>query len=332
MTAMPKVFLKRVLRQQKGNALVMVALILTILMGITALVIDIGFAYYHKVKLSTAVDAAALAAATELPADKQSKVVKVIERAGEYAQKNGISAEQIQVEVINEGTGVRVTGEQHVNYFFAPILGIDFVDIVDTAEAHVGSVENIGSVSKIVPFAVVPQNPVDGVYRLKFSPLEKQSEENYLSGFQAGWLGILAFDDITGASTYEQRLKEGYLGNLKVNDLIQIEPGNVSGATSRGVQFRIEQCNHSAYSSWEDISTEHLLTCPRVVICPVVEATDDKKYVRVIDFAPFLLENVVEGSGIDCYVEGRFLAGIIDPGSFVNQGKTYGVYGIRLTK
>lgn len=329
---MKKKLLKSFLGEQRGNALVIVALALTVIMGATALVIDLGFAYYHKVKLAAAVDAAALAAATELPADKESKVAKVRKKADEYAQKNGVLAEEILVEVIDEGTGVRVTGKKHVSYFFAPVLGINFVDLEDVAEAHVGSVETIGSVSKIVPFAIVPQNSLDGVYRLKFSPQEKQSEENYLSSFQPGWMGILAFDDITGASSYEQRLKEGYLGNIKVDDRILIEPGNISGATSRGVQFRIDQCNHSAYSSWEEIPAEHLLTCPRVVICPVVQATEDKKYVQVIDFAPFLLENVVEGSGIDCYVDGRFLSGLIDPGSFVNQGKTYGVYGIKLTK
>lgn len=332
MIAVGKNLLKSLLDKEKGNALVMVVLALTVIMGATALVVDLGFTYYHKVKLAAAVDAAALAAATELPADKESKVVKVKQKAREYAQKNGVLAEEIFVEVIDEGTGVRVTGKKHVNYFFAPVLGINFANLEDIAEAHVGSVETIGSIGKIAPFAIVPQNPLDGVYRLKFSPQAKQSEENYLSGFQAGWMGILAFDEITGASTYEQRLKEGYFGNIKVDDLILIEPGNISGATSRGVQFRIDQCNHSAYISWEEIPAEHLLTCPRVVICPVVQASEDKHYVQVIDFAPFLLENVVEGSGIDCYVDGRFLSGLIDPGSFVNQGKTYGVYGIKLTK
>ena len=54
-------------RAQRGQILPVVALALVALLGVTAFSIDVGYAYYAKRQLQSAVDAAALAGAQDLP-------------------------------------------------------------------------------------------------------------------------------------------------------------------------------------------------------------------------------------------------------------------------
>ena len=54
-------------RGQRGQILPVVALALVALLGVTAFSIDVGYAYYAKRQLQSAVDAAALAGAQDLP-------------------------------------------------------------------------------------------------------------------------------------------------------------------------------------------------------------------------------------------------------------------------
>ncbi len=52
---------------QKGQVLVLFALALTVLLGITALVVDIGGFFHERRSLQNAMDSAALAGAADLP-------------------------------------------------------------------------------------------------------------------------------------------------------------------------------------------------------------------------------------------------------------------------
>jgi len=51
----------------KGNVSIILCVIIAALFGFTAYVIDIGMVYIERIKLSNAMDSAALAAALELP-------------------------------------------------------------------------------------------------------------------------------------------------------------------------------------------------------------------------------------------------------------------------
>ena len=54
-------------RAETGQSAVIVALLMTVICGFAALAIDLGYGYYQKNDLQTAADAAALAAASQLP-------------------------------------------------------------------------------------------------------------------------------------------------------------------------------------------------------------------------------------------------------------------------
>lgn len=72
-------------KDESGQALVIVALSLVVLLGATALSVDLGMAYNAKAKLQAAADAAALAGAQDLP-----DAAAAILTAEEYAGLNGV--------------------------------------------------------------------------------------------------------------------------------------------------------------------------------------------------------------------------------------------------
>jgi Flp pilus assembly protein TadG len=73
----------RKMRSERGQALAIFALMIIGMMGVSAIVMDVGFAWYAKRQLQSAADAAALAGAQDLPSLTQATA-----RAQEYADKN----------------------------------------------------------------------------------------------------------------------------------------------------------------------------------------------------------------------------------------------------
>lgn len=120
-------------KQESGQALVIVAVSLVALLGITAFSVDLGGAYNAKAKLQAAADAAALAGAQDLPATATAEST-----AMDYAQKNG-------ADISNNGTVVtfpdlgkhliEVVCTKQYDFLFARVLGIDSKQIVVRAVA-----------------------------------------------------------------------------------------------------------------------------------------------------------------------------------------------------
>ena len=74
---------KKLRKEEDGQSLVMVALLFVVLLGFSALVIDVGMLYVTKAQLQNAADAGALAGAAVPLSD-------TIEEAEEYARSNGV--------------------------------------------------------------------------------------------------------------------------------------------------------------------------------------------------------------------------------------------------
>lgn len=77
------------LRREGGQALVMVVLFLFVLLGMAAMVIDVGYAFYAQRSLQAQVDAAALAGAQELPDPSRAEAI-----AYEYSGQSGGKSER----------------------------------------------------------------------------------------------------------------------------------------------------------------------------------------------------------------------------------------------
>ena len=151
------------LHGQRGNVLVWFALLLPVLFGFMALSIDLARLYLTKVELQNAADAAALAGALAVSGSSKSyNWSNVTADAQKLARSNFANGEQIQHVTIDTGywdssnpvaglhstetsgylPAVQVTIEISstknggpLNFFFAPIMGIDSSEIQATAIA-----------------------------------------------------------------------------------------------------------------------------------------------------------------------------------------------------
>lgn len=109
------------IKDEKGAALVLVALMLTVLLGSAALAIDVGRIYVKRASLQSAVDAASLAAVHSLP-DSTSAAGTV---ADLYMDKNGFELVQLtsyNKEYLNSNKKIRITASIPLEYIFGKIF------------------------------------------------------------------------------------------------------------------------------------------------------------------------------------------------------------------
>jgi hypothetical protein len=125
------------LRAERGQVFVLTALSMTILLGMTALVLDVGDWYRTKRQLQATADAAALAGAQALPNDP----AKASSLALDYANGNGGGADpnDISVQATQAaGDTIAVKAKKQEPGFFSRVLGVDSVAIGASAKARVG--------------------------------------------------------------------------------------------------------------------------------------------------------------------------------------------------
>lgn len=158
----------RWLRGERGQNLVLVALIFTVLAAGTGLAIDAGAALQRSRALQNAADAAALLGARKVLAqvftNVQRDITDVAERNGaldtngvpfdgvnasvqwRYVDNAGATAAQAQA------TGVSVTVTQAVETRFMSVLGIRTVDVASRATAHVMVLTSLGGIPPIAVY------------------------------------------------------------------------------------------------------------------------------------------------------------------------------------
>ena len=107
---------------------------LSLLLGICALVVDIGRVTVEKSKFQNALDAAALAAIRELPDKIQAEAM-----AKEYIEKNGFRQDDIIVTFENNDSEIHIQGTLQIRYLFARILNFDDVTVSQKAAAAGGA-------------------------------------------------------------------------------------------------------------------------------------------------------------------------------------------------
>jgi hypothetical protein len=279
--------LARLKIDQKGSALVLAAAMMAVFLGFTALVVDVGTMILEKSRLQNACDAAALAAARELPT-----VALAEQKANQYLEYNGVVPEEAHVSFDPGGVRVTVEASRRVDYTFARVFGLTNGEVSARASAVFGGVSGI---SGVVPFGIPDQTLVYGQeYRLKAGSQDKYGPGNY---------GALALE-LRGASSYENNLKYGYRGIVKVGKWVMTEPGNMSGPTEEGINYRLNSCPHNPKCTIDHYYPD----CPMVMIVPIFNPTPlhGRDEVQIVGFAAFLLKGV-EGRGKESEVSGYFL-------------------------
>jgi len=117
---------------EKGQVMVIAALVMLVLVAAIGLAIDLGRIFVARAQLVRAVDAAALAGTLELP-NLTTAEVKV--RA--YMTENEPSA-HVDVPISTAERQIQVKGTKTVDMFFIKVLGIDSVEVTAHATAGFG--------------------------------------------------------------------------------------------------------------------------------------------------------------------------------------------------
>lgn len=126
--------LKRLFKNEEGQALVLLALGLVVLLGFTAIAVDYGYLAWQRRNLQNAADSAALAAARELPNESQVESV-----AKTYAQKYAPKDTLLEIDSRRDpgnSNAVIVDVAHTYNTFFARVLGSNSERVSATATAE----------------------------------------------------------------------------------------------------------------------------------------------------------------------------------------------------
>ena len=124
-------------RNERGQVLVLTVVALTVLLGMTALVLDVGDWFHTKRQLQASADAAALAGAQALPDSPGTANSLALSYAGQNG--GGVAGGDIAISSTNQSNDtIFVEAHRLEPGFFAKVFGVDNVDIHARAKAIVG--------------------------------------------------------------------------------------------------------------------------------------------------------------------------------------------------
>ncbi|NLI54201.1 MAG: hypothetical protein GX417_07715 [Clostridiales bacterium] len=330
---------QRLRLKERGESAIIVALAMTTLIGVTATVSDLGVAYVKTAQTQTAVDAAVLAAGMKLPiaSTDATAIAQATAVARDYLTKNGVSDASVATVTFGELSG----GEYHSIYVsqpavsqtaFARIFGINEITFHRDAEAKIVPCT---ALSDLVPLSI-EDSTLQAIIASGASQHAILKYGSNTDDVDNGAFGAIDLDGVKGggANDYTSWLAYGYQAKLTVGTVLPVESGNMTGPTYAGIVARYNACTHFVSSGGCTIA-HYEDDCPRVMKVPVIEYTDSlHKYVRVVGFAAFVLEDYTtyedQGCVIGSYVD-MVNVGAAD-GDLTGTADSYGVYSLVLCK
>jgi len=167
------------LRQESGQALVLAAASMVVILGMAAMAIDVGMFLQERRDLQNAADAAALAGAQELPYAPAGAVAD----ATAWAEQNGIAVGELEGVTVSTTYAtddtITVQVKRDVPWVFARVLGRGSDTVRADASARVGSP---AWADNVMPWALKESVQLDITYgeevTLKYSAGDKESGGN----------------------------------------------------------------------------------------------------------------------------------------------------------
>ncbi|WP_246625172.1 TadE/TadG family type IV pilus assembly protein [Fictibacillus nanhaiensis] len=301
--------MKRLIRKEDGNTIVLFAFSLLALIAMTGLVIDGGKLFLTKSHLQKSANAAVLSGAQELTNKEDSVRMIVHETLEKHSENHSLQNMHITME---DKVSVDLTKE--VRLTFSQLFGFDTAPVNVHAAAELGT---MGKAAGVAPLGI------DEGLGLEFNKEYKLKVDQ--TGVEAGNFGVLALGG-PGAATYEDNLLYGYQSELEVGDILETQTGNIAGKTRSSIKERINAC---PYPEGET----HHRDCSRIILIPVYEKLDSGgkqlKEVKIKGFAYFYITKPMDSK--DTSITGMFVkragTGFVKT---VNASK--GAFSIRLTE
>jgi Putative Flp pilus-assembly TadE/G-like len=216
--------------RQTGQATVMTVLFLSVLLAMAGAVLDVGVWFNEDRKLQATTDAAALAAAQELP----DSTALATSRALEYGDKNGggVDSDDITYETtVLPSDTVLVETERDAPGIFTRLLGVESVEVHATAKARTGTLSTARWVAPIVvnwqhPMLQCTPPPCAGATQIDLMDLHSPG-----GGDAAGAFGLINLNRSdangnVGASTLADWMLTGFSGEMGLGNYWQAPSTN----------------------------------------------------------------------------------------------------------
>ncbi|ART75883.1 hypothetical protein B4U37_07505 [Sutcliffiella horikoshii] len=304
------------LRSDKGNAMVMMAFILSLLVALSGFVVDGGRLYLQKGELQKAIDAAALAGVQQV----KNSQINAVNAAIELASLNGISINSSNIIVGSDS--VEIHNTVPVETTFAKVLGFNSIDVAATSKAVLDTSRGIKKHSNVIPVGIPKDKLVKGQsHTLHFTPAGGNN------GPQQGNFGFLAIGG-RGAANLEDNIVNGIEVEITPGSYVLTEPGLKWGKVRSGFQERISMDATKPLCNQLNTSKSG---CARVAILPIVNdlgSVNGRGKVEIIGFAAFWIEKV-EQIGGNKSVTGYFID-IVTSGEFSEEVENFGISTIKL--
>ena len=334
------------LRNRQGQALVLTAITLPVLLGMAAMAIDVGYLYLAKSQLQAAADQGALAGAYDLNGGNPS-AVNAQTNAAIYARKQpGQASDTVLATVTYTSTqkSVKVDTSRTLNLFFAPVLGKSVSTVTASATAQVIPTTSIppGAPPFVIqaPTNIVWQGGPQGdsfsqPYYMKKTPSGSQ-DFTYVNG---------VFKNPTSNSDYLNLLANGYSKAVTLDTVMyHIGPATASETAVNSFASRLTAGGN------QDILLAKAGD-PRLMLVPVVTTLSPSTKLwdystsgmKIVGFVGFWFDSIVKGKlytinnskyYLDYVVTGRFVrvalpAGV---GSVVTGQQWYGLGNVQLVQ
>ena len=279
---------------ETGQTLLLFVLALSILLGFTAMTIDVGLLYQDRRHLQNTADAAALAGVAELPKNP----IKAQKKAADWAANNGVPSSQIKTievrttDALNDTLYVEV--EKEFSWIFGRALG-QGTDPVSAAAA--AQIQSVNGTSNLMPWALLMGD--SACLDADDAPIPGADCSVKLgSGASTitGWYGALDLDGSGGGGAeYEDNIVDGE-ADTKYCSVGETDPdcessvvdalhGNKVGGTDHAIDDRLLNeptcdANNNLKDDFEEVFVagengvgNYAVACPqspRLIFMPIV--------------------------------------------------------------
>ena len=303
---------RRVFGRESGQALALCVLVLMTLLGMCALVIDVGSWYATDRRAQSAADAAALAAAARLP---DAPSIAALNGEGSNRNHSNFAEGTIGYAITSTaGFGgipdiVTATAETDATAIFAKLFGIDSVHVRAAAEARLQTYTSWGG--NTMPWGISDE---DLVYNVPVNV--KVDDPKSVGPGNFGALDLIESPGCSssgGANSYQDMISGASRScKLTVGGPVAPKTGNMAGPTDKGLTDRGVITPFDPYTivvtdgpgRWKITDLEH----PNVGVIPIVDRfyNGSGQDLKVVGFAWFVITEYGKTSG-KAWVKGIFV-------------------------
>lgn len=244
-------------KNEDGQALIMVVLAIVVLMGIAALVVDVGILYVEKANMQKAADAAALAGAKDLP-----NVSAAENTARNYGQSNG--ADITKPKVTSDKTKIEVECIKNVQFSFARVLG--FTDVNVSARAAAKNTKWAGDALPFINADGSAEKSIKGESLSVWNKVDPGSKER-----------IHNDDLIIGGNSIKVKIDDGFIQYKNGKDMSEIKNPLmnilVAGNKVYVISIKNEEMPNYAKKGSKELGNKDQIPCADTVLleCEVID-------------------------------------------------------------